>query len=293
MAQSSAATISPVTRPRSNTRRIIHWLLHSSVLIKAQVIGIVVLLGSCLQALDVLPQDSIFSNKYNPANVYLVKLSWFWTVLWLIVTVTLTGTLYSAFKFRDILRHLGRVAVGHVIWFTCTFLLANMHKYTGWCAVEGIDDFGVCIRSGHKWNGFDPSGHVFLLTYCVFIITEEAANIKLEVWNEFNGTLPLERRALSKQPHLTNWLKRLHAFGSYYTEALELYGIALLVVWVFMVTTTSLFFHTFLEKLLGYVLAVLSWYVSYRVTYGKCPYVPCKPSHGLLNPMKYLKMPSS
>lgn len=277
-----------ITRPRNLARKTVHKLLHAPVLFKAQVIFAIVLLGSAVQALDILP-ETVVSDKHNPVNKYLAKFSWLWTLLWLVPTVSCTGALYSALALRGFLSHLSRIAVGHAMWYSVTSFIQYVDNYAGSCSLGGISNARACRRDGHEWNGFDISGHIFLLSYCVFVITEEAANIKLEVWNEYRDTLTLERQFLAKRGKLLEkWLFRLHHFFGYFVEALEVYALALLLIWMSMVVVSSLFFHTVSEKLLGYGIAVGVWFGTYGFIYGKAAFLPCQPNFGVLHPSKHL-----
>ena len=275
-------------RPRSFTRRLIHGILHSSILIKAQLLLAIILLGSLLQAKELVP-ESVFSDKTNPLNKYLAKYSWLWTLMWVIPTVLITGALYSALITRDFLRHLGRVATAHIVWYGVTTLINKYHHEFGQCEMEDIINIKVCLQGGHRWIGFDISGHVFFMSYCIFIITEEAANIKLEVWNEYSNALSIEYRVVEKAgPQVERWLQNIYRFGSYFVEAMELFGLSLIVLWYCVVIPTSLYFHTFQEKLAGCLIAIVMWWFTYKVVYGTRRYLPCKTTGGVLHPLKHL-----
>lgn len=268
-------------------KRVSNLVVHSSIPIKAQVIFVVVVLGSFLQASGVLP-DTVFSDKYNPVNKYLVKFSWFWTCMWMLITISITSALYSALAVKAILRHLGRIAVSHIVWYSTTTLINWLDSYVGTCSMEGITSAKACARGGHEWTGFDISGHIFLLSYCIFVITEEAANIGEEVWQGYNGTLERQQRVLSKssKEELEIRLVDIHSNTSAFARALELFALLLVVIWLAMLVSTSLYFHTFVEKLLGLLISVATWYLTYGVLYG-LPYLPAKPQEGVLHPTRH------
>lgn len=281
---SSESTPQAAFRPRNLSRKLIHLILHSSVPIKAQVILAIIVLCSALQSLETVP-DTVFSKKNNFINSYFAKFSWAWTLIWLSLTVSIMGALYSALKVEVLLRHLGRVAVGHVIWFSVTSLIELLDNYTGVCTEKGVLSAKMCRRGGHAWTGFDISGHIFLLSYCVFMVTEEAANIKLEVWDGYEKDTLLEHQVVAKmEPGRKRWLMKVYCTANYFVEALELYALALVLLWMSIIVASSLYFHTFFEKLLGCALAVLVWCVTYRFGYGSCHYLPCETSYGVLHP---------
>lgn len=279
-------------RPRGLCRKLVHLVLHSSVLIKAQVLLVMVLLGSALQSWELVP-DTVFSDKRNPINKYLVKYSWFWTLMWVTPTVTLTAALYTALVPKQFLRHLGRVVMAHLVWYGTTTLIDGLDRYVGECSDAGITSIRACTKAGHQWTGFDVSGHIFFMAYCVFIITEEAANVKLEVWREYDNTLTMERQVVKKAKKLEWWLTNTYQVGGHFVEALELCGLSLVLLWSSVVMATSLYFHTFLEKLVGLGVGVLVWWLTYGLAYrageGCGGFLPCQTSHGRLHPLKHIK----
>ena len=172
---------------------------------------------------------------------------------------------------------------------TVTSLIVLLDSIVGICAVDDITDRSVCIKSGHVWTGFDISGHVFLLSYCIYVITEESANIKLEVWYEYTNTIAQENHVMNKLPErVKTGLPLLHKIASWLIEPLELLSLALVLVWTVMIAATSLYFHSFVEKVLGFACGYIAWYLTYKCLYGKYPYVPCRPDEGLLHPQRHL-----
>ena len=282
----------PIVQPKTFVRKIVHRTLHAPVLNKALLLLSIVLLGSLLCAYDLSP-DSSLSDRRNPLNVYLVKFSWGWTLICVVPTVLVTSFLYSGLNFRVILRHFGRLGVAHLIWMCITSLFVLIDSYTGVCSndvSEGILERSECIKQGHRWAGFDISGHVFLLTYCIYVITEECANIKLEVWGEYDGALLFENRIVDKlTDNVKQMLPQAHRLSSYLVDKLEILALTEILLWTVMVTATSLYFHSFAEKVLGYLFGVVSWYVTYRLLYGRSAYVPCTPDEGMLHPLRHLR----
>jgi hypothetical protein len=281
----------PIVQPKTFVRKIVHATLHAPVLNKALLLLSIILLGSSLCAYELSP-DSPLSDRHNPLNVYLVKLSWGWTLICIIPTVLVTSFLYSGLNFRVILRHFGRLGVAHLIWMSITSLFVLIDSYTGVCNndSDAILKRSVCIKQGHKWAGFDISGHVFLLTYCIYVITEECANIKLEVWGEYEGALQFENRVVDKlTDNMKQMLPQAHRLSSYIIDKLEILALTEILLWTVMVTATSLYFHSFAEKVLGYLFGVVSWYLTYRLLYGRSSYLPCNPDEGTLHPLRHLR----
>ena len=282
----------PIVQPKTFLRKVIHGTLHAPVLNKALLLLSIVLLGSSLCTYELSP-DSSLSDRYNPLNVYLVKLSWGWTLICIVPTVLVTSFLYSGLNYQVILRHFGRLGVAHLIWMSITSLFVLIDSYTGVCSdtdSEAILGRSECIKRGHRWAGFDISGHIFLLTYCIYVITEECANIKLEVWGEYDGALHFENHVVDKlTDNMKQVLPQAHRLSSYFIDKLEILALTEILLWTVMVTATSLYFHSFAEKVLGYLFGVVSWYVTYRLLYGRSPYLPCTPDEGILHPMRHLR----
>ena len=271
-------------------RKIVHNTLHSSVLNKALLLLIIVVLGSALCAYELSPETP-FSDRHNPMNVYLMKMSWGWTLICIVPTVLITSFLYSGFNFRVILRHFARIGIAHLVWMSVTTLFVVVDSYTGVCAEnEDILERSECIKRGHYWAGFDISGHVFLLTYYIYVITEECANIKLEVWDEYDSALHYENRVVDKLNDGTKQiLPQMHRLTGFFVDKLELLALTEILLWMVMVIATSLYFHSFAEKILGYVFGLLAWYLTYGLMYGRTHYLPCKPEEGILHPLRHLR----
>lgn len=280
----------PIVQPKSFVRKVVHRTLHAPVLNKALLLLSIVLLGSSLCAYELSP-NSPLSDRQNPLNVYLVKLSWGWTLICVMPTVLVTSFLYSGLTFQVILRHFGRLGVAHLIWMSITSLFVLIDGYTGVCSDnEAISERSECIKRGYHWAGFDISGHIFLLTYCIYVITEECANIKLEIWDEYEGALQFENHVVDKLTDNTKQLlPQAHQLSSYFIDKLEILALTEILLWTIMVTATSLYFHTFAEKVLGYLFGVGMWFVTYRLLYGRSAYLPCSPDEGILHPLRHLR----
>jgi len=278
-------------KPKSLSRQFINTILQSSPLSKALVLGLIVLAGSTLKIFDVVPK-TFFADKYNPLNQYMVKLSWLWTLTLILAATTFTAPLYSALDLRVTIKHFLRAAVSHVVWFVGTSVIDVVHQYSGNCSQAEFATPRSCARAGHQWFGLDISGHAFLLTYCILVITEEAANVKLELWMRFRKDA-LQDEVQDKLPNWTRpWFQRLFDLTDRVIPIVEIYGLALVILWIVMVMATALYFHLLIDKVLGYLLAVLCWYGTYKVLYGMnwCQFWPCRPSTGSLHPYSLHKL---
>ncbi|NXQ49691.1 FITM2 protein, partial [Catharus fuscescens] len=214
-----------------------------------------------------LVPDTPLQNKRNPLNVYFVKMAWAWTLWLLLPFITLTTYELARSKFLYgrtksallVLRRLGALLVGTAVWYLCTGLFLYVENLTGECSLQGkpgqpprlYASKQECHQDSGVWNGFDISGHCFLLSYCAMMILEEVAVLE---------ALSIERS--SKLRVLINVLLVSLCF--------------LTVIWVFMFLSTALYFHDFSQKLLGVLIGLSAWYGTYRVWYLK-PFSPGLP----------------
>ena len=276
----------PSVKPRAVSRKLLHYTLHLPVATKVPCLLAMVVVLSAVASLDLSPY-SWLAEPRNPINTHLLKWSWGWTLLCLCPSVMLTAFLYTGLDWRAALQHLARLLVAHCIWYCTTSVFVLVDSAVGTCEGNSESSRSACIRRGHTWTGFDISGHVFLLTYCVFALTEEAASLRAEVWNEYEASVQRERHRLHKQPNLENLLLWLHQLCSPFSRCLELLAAALVLLWTVMAGMTCLYFHSFPEKMVGFACSYLAWYLTYCKLYSVWPYTPSKPEEALLHPLKH------
>ncbi|XP_076596642.1 acyl-coenzyme A diphosphatase FITM2 [Chaetodon auriga] len=205
--------------------------------------------GSVLQYLELVPQ-TYFSSSKNALNVYFVKLSWGWNLL--LLTPFLLLSYSSSTRSRYFLgRRLLSLVVATAIWYFCTETFFYIEDLTGSCFETDTLDVikkefaskASCRRAGFHWLGYDISGHSFILAYSALLIMEETAHMA-----------SLKRASLSALPRMVLNLLYL---------ALNL----ILIIWVWMFTCTSVYFHDVHQKLLGTICGLLGWHLTYRVWY--------------------------
>ncbi|XP_024147934.1 fat storage-inducing transmembrane protein 2 [Oryzias melastigma] len=212
------------------------------------------LVGSVLKELELVPQ-TYFSSSKNVFNVYFVKVSWGWTLLLLTPFLLLSNSPVSR-SVSFLARRLLSLAVATAVWYVCTETFFYIEDATGSCfdtaASVPVKDFtskASCRRAGFHWDGYDISGHSFILAYSTLLIVEETAPMAL-----------VRTARLSTLPRMV--LALLYV-------ALNL----IVVIWVWMFACTSVYFHDLSHKLLGTVCGLLGWFLTYRVWY----LTPCSP----------------
>ncbi|XP_057288108.1 acyl-coenzyme A diphosphatase FITM2 [Pezoporus wallicus] len=236
-------------------RRRLPWLLLA-----------IVVLGSALKDADLVPETPL-QNKRNPLNVYFVKVAWAWTFWLLLPFITVTTyqfakskLLYGRMKsILMVLRRLSALLVGTAVWYVCTRVFMYIENLTGACSTSGkvsephrlFDNKQECHQHNGIWNGFDISGHCFLLSYCALMIMEEVA--------------VLEGFSIDQNSKLRVVINALFVSLCFLT-----------MIWVFMFLSTALYFHDFSQKLIGALIGLSAWYGTYRSWYLK-PFSPGLP----------------
>ncbi|RPA99676.1 hypothetical protein L873DRAFT_1806170 [Choiromyces venosus 120613-1] len=214
----------------------------------ASIYPLTLIAGSAFSVFSPSPAstNSYFSQKRNIFNVFFVKYGWLWTTF---VFLIHTSRLRSSSRPRALLRY----AVATLWWISVTqwffgppimdrtFLVTG-----GTCQLINTDPMlakkemgtaqmvftsAACKVAGGKWSGgHDLSGHVFLLTHA-----------SLFLWSELLPILSLSGVA--------GW---------------ESVGVlALLGLWWWMLLMTGVYFHTWREKITGWIVAIVQWVVLY------------------------------
>jgi len=196
---------------------------------------------------------NFFADVDNPFNQYFVKWAWGWTL----ALVSLHHLVQPGpWDFnRESLGKVLKLAMGHMVWYLGARLAFPwLEEATGVCKASHLITRRACYKGGSIWTGFDTSGHCFLLTFCNLFISEESAESrkdKVEATKAKKGGDGDSKQEEVEPPFA--WSRLLLCL--------------LMLVWDVMIICTSLYFHTFLEKVLGTLCGVGAWYLLYRVIY--------------------------
>lgn len=156
-----------------------------------------------------------------------------------------------------------------------------------------------CLKhKGHVYHSFDISGHSYLLVYCVLVLMEESKSILyyLQLGRYLRGEPPEGGNTTTKTSHIigntgdntsennmnharksswtrpmwtepseadVNLLRRLYPVISPLLTISLLFMVFLALLWDFMLIITTIYYHTFPEKVLGTFLAVGMWHLVY------------------------------
>ncbi|CAF1205700.1 unnamed protein product [Adineta ricciae] len=224
----------------------------------------IIVIGSLLRSFDLAP-NSYFSLKTNFFNRYFAKLGWGWTMGLLIPFVYLT-LITTHNQYQIITRHLSRLFVATSIWFIVTTLFARFEELTGMCKHEDLRSASrrACVKGGHEWQeGYDLSGHTFLLLYALLIINEEVKSYD-------KGTKKVDQASSAANAKGDALSEVKHEYLQIISKVIRLNYVALAaltILWEFMLLSTALYFHYTLHKIFAAMIAVFFWYITYYVWY--------------------------
>jgi hypothetical protein len=236
------------------------------------------------QSYDPASAPSYFAKKSNIFNIYFVKIGWLWATASFGLLVTTHPSFRTASQApRRLTQALMRYATITTIWIFMTqwffgpAIIDRSFRWTGGqCALIQSDSLeaqqekaemgnaelafshAACKAIGGAWTGgHDISGHVFLLILCSVML-----------WQEF---LPLifkseERVVVGEQGRVV----RMEVKAEEKVEGQGLgvgvqfaLGVVALSLW--MLLMTAVYFHTWFEKLTGFLVAFSAIYGVYFV----------------------------
>lgn len=246
---------------------------------------------------DFIPfPKTYFSRSDNLFNVYFVKLGWFWTLLFsLPFSVISSYILCCGDKNRIIRHHLPRIFIATMFWYVWTKFFNYIESYYGRCSTRSYDTKVACLKAGHFWQGFDISGHAFILIYSSLILIEEARPIIN--WESIKDLLRDEEHNRTMGDSSTSTLisnplknlkddqiERLRYLYNRYTPVVRILFVgmaALQLLWDVMLVCTMLYYHNMIEKVLSGIIAILTWFFTYQAWYPNHGVLPDKPGKGL------------
>ena len=241
-------------------------VLYSRVKSKVLFLFVIVIVGSTLCSLSLSP-PTYFDNRKNIINQGFVKFSWGWTLLLLVPLVILSSYVYELGSIVEVIKNCIRIVVSHVIWYVITNAFVILDDVVGTCSIAAYEHKSPCYSNKGIWYGFDISGHTFLLCYIIFVITEECIPISSRIWNKAGSIL---QRPNNSHPISSKHYKRI----SLILYWLRMYATLLITLAFVMSLATNLYFHIMPEKILGFLVAAVCWYITYCQMYGKIWFIP-------------------
>lgn len=238
------------------------------------------------------------SRSDNIFNKYFVKFAWGWNLLLIVPFVIFTAYIYCCGQVKRIAQHhLPRIAIATFFWYFWTSIFNYIEASYGKCQIKQYGSKGTCLKAGHIWNGFDTSGHSFILIYGSLMLIEETRS--MINWDSIKEYIRLEdhNRTAKETEQSTNPLKNLSAeefkklkfnYEKYtpYIRVLFIVITLFQILWDVMLVCTMLYYHVMVEKFLGGCIAILTWFFTYRVWYVYPTVLPKLPGDGVF---KYIK----
>lgn len=229
-----------------------------------------------------------FANSGTFLNQYLVKLGWFWTTLWTMSFLIVTSKVFCLNSRTSVVKHASRLMVATFFWYFWTSTFNRIEDYYGTCSGKAAPTRFACKSAGFTWKSFDISGHVFILIYSTLVMISESRPII--GWDKIQDVLRKEENARKdgksvatmfsnlKEDELQKF-KVVYKEMTPYAQALFIIITIFVAIWELMLITTMMYFHTMPEKLLAGLLAMLTWFVTYKLWY-ESPVLPPLPGHG-------------
>ena len=268
-----------------------------------------------------------FAAKTNLLNVVFVKWSWAWSSVILFAFIVCSAYVYTSASRQLLKRHVLRLLYATSWWFVCTKILMMITKMkTSYCMIKasvnrseyntsyttgtqlGGDSISQrdCEKLGHQWvPGLDISGHVFILVLINLMAMEEAAAFRgwdrlaahlADVERRHSHALPIESLspALRAVPHeLAHRMLAAHTLLTPLVRVLFVALALLSLVADWSLVLTAVYYHTMPSKVLGCLLALLFWLLTYCLLYRLRPpasatepgavqdtWLPCMPGSG-------------
>ncbi|KAF3163482.1 hypothetical protein TWF106_004780 [Orbilia oligospora] len=255
--QLSASQQYPTSPPSGESHH--HILILISLIYPATIV-----LGSLFSIISPIGQSaSYFSRKNNIFNVLFVKIGWFWTTVAFLVHITnLRHPNVTHARSKALIRW-GLATLAWILvtqWFFGPPLMDRTFTVTGGSCRPNYDTqpftlaskseqaftSAACKGTGGKWDGgHDLSGHAFMLTHAsLFLWAEALPRLVDSMWRGTVGPRNLT-------PLMAEW------FGVHWF----VWGI--LGLWWWMLLMTSVYFHTWSEKVSGWFVALFEWGILY------------------------------
>ncbi|CAM4871699.1 unnamed protein product [Rotaria socialis] len=122
----------------------------------------------------------------------------------------------------------------------------------------------ACKKADHEWEeGFDLSGHIFLLLYSILIMNEE-----IRLYDKRTEKVDEAKKVEQNVGDtLSNIANQYSTLFDIIIRVLYVLIAALTILWEFMLLSTALYFHKTPDKFMAGVIAVFFWFITYRVWY--------------------------
>ncbi|XP_015608146.1 FIT family protein CG10671 [Cephus cinctus] len=218
-----------------------------------------------------------FSRSDNVLNQYFVKWGWSWLLSITVPWVALTAYTLGCGRRSILIKNLARLVLATVAWILWIRIFQYVETNYGRCLNTKdiqLQSKTKCLQAGKFWSGFDVSGHAFILIYSSLILAEEGSS--LLGWEGIKDLVMREEHARSAPSEFSTgplrnladtdlaFLKKAHEALTPYLRGLFIAMTLQQLLWDVMLVSTMLYYHIMIEKFLGGIAAILTWYVTYR-----------------------------
>lgn len=274
----------PTTSPSSIGLVLITMIIHickKSLLFDAR-LKVAIYLGTIfivsLIADFVTMPKTYFSVSDNILNRVFVKWGWAWLLLVTIPWIALTSHTIGCGKKNILIKHIIRIILATIAWNLWTKTFNFIETNYGRCNTKdyNLQTKSKCIQAGFFWSGFDISGHTFILIYSSLILAEEGSTFI--GWEGIKDYIIMEEHSrtvqeVSSSPlrnladNELNILKKFHKLFTPYLRGLFIAMTLQQLLWDVMLVSTMMYYHIMVEKFIGGIIAVCTWYVTYHWLY--------------------------
>lgn len=252
---------------------------------------------------DVSPIPKMYlSRSDNLFNRLFVKFAWGWNLVLLVPFVILTSFIYCCGNKHNMVKHhILRLGIATLFWWFWTTLFNVIEASYGRCVNQNFTSKSECLQNNFLWNGLDLSGHCFILIYGSLLLIEETRCISN--WDTIKEYIRLDEhnRITRENQNSTNPLRHLtenqfkhvkHHYEKFtpYIRLLLILVAVFQILWDVMLICTTLYYHIMIEKFLGGAIAIITWFITYRVWYAHPKLLPKLPGDGIF---KYNKQKST
>lgn len=272
----------PIAEPSSVGLILVTTLIHickKSLLydpkLKSVIYFGVIFVGSVIA--DVLPiPKTYFSRSNNIFNRFFIKWAWGWLLTtagpWIIMTAYTIG----CGKRSVIIKHIVRLVIATVAWMIWMNIFHFIETNYGQCLDtkdRSLQTKSKCLQAGKFWSSLDISGHSFIIIYSSLILSEEAYSlvgwegirdfIMNEEYNRKSSTEASNGCLRNLSDEDLDFLKKAYKALTPYLRGIFIVMTIQQIIWDVMLAATILYYHIMIEKFLGAVAAILTWYVTY------------------------------
>ena len=245
----------------------------SPIHIKVGIYVLALIICSVLKDFHVISNTNYLAQKNNVFNVYFVKFGWGWTLVACVPFILMTSLVYTGNNWNNVKNHLARAGVATLGWYVFTTAFERIDTMTGRCSNMNILLKIDCKKSKHDWiNGFDISGHTFILMHSLFLMIEEVR--VFHDWDLFykkvQEKLSSNDSDLSERTTIDNQYKRAEILYKLFNPFIKINFIfmaLLALLWEAMLLTTFLYYHTIMQKLFAAFFAITLWFFTYKSWY--------------------------